>query len=394
MFRIQHHRIVPVSSLSAELCSRVATAIGHSRGSLGHWRQCAENHSGTFSVCGPSARLVHATLLVVPLLAVLCLTPASADAGILSDWNLLVATDVTTTSHVDGSAKIGGNLTANGGIVSMQVVTAPGNTGLAVGGNISAGNLQINNGGNVRLQGSQSGTVLFNGGGTTIADPTVTASVAAVFAYLESLSVMLSEFVPNGTLDNGGNLNAVPTLLDGQLVAIYNLSTADFTGKGQLNLNFGTAQTVILNVTSPTGIVNLQAPPNLIGGFSQNNSNRILWNFSNATEISVNNTFNGALLAPHADLIALGGGLNGTVAVHSLSNHNAEIRRFNYTGYVPPVPEPAGNVLAGMAVLMMIPWACRRNSRKDRPADLRRRRAGSEAESQPGFFYRLAPKAA
>jgi choice-of-anchor A domain-containing protein len=298
------------------------------------------------------------------LLALLCLATAIADAGILSEWNLLVATDVNTTSHVDGSAKIGGNLTANGGIFSMHGVTAPGNTGLAVGGNISAGNLQINNGGNVRLQGSQTGTVILNGGGTTIVDPTVKAGVTAAFSYLESLSLIFSEMVSNGTLDNGGNLNAVPTLLDGQLVAIYDLSTTDFTGKGQLNLNLGAAQTVILNVTSPTGIVNLQAPPNLIGGFSQNNSSRILWNFPNATEITVNNTFNGAMLAPHADLIALGGGLNGTVAVHSLSNHNAEIRRFNYTGYLPPVPvpEPSSYVLAGMAALAMIPWACRLSS--------------------------------
>ena len=297
------------------------------------------------------------------LLAVLCLAPAIAQAGILSDWNLLVETDMSTTSHVDGSAKIGGNLTANGGIFSMHLVTAPGNTGLAVGGNIEAGNLQINFGGNLRLQGNKQGTVLFNGGGTTIVDPTIQSSVAADFAYLDSLSLTLSGLVPNGTLDNGGNLNAVPTLLDGQLVAIYNLSTTDFVGKGQLNLNFGSAQTVILNVTSPTGIVNLQAPPNLIGGFSQNNSSKILWNFSNATQITSNNTFNGAMLAPNADLIALGGGLNGTVAVHSLSNHNAEIRRFNYTGYLPQVPEPSTYVLAGMGALALIPWARRRRQR-------------------------------
>jgi choice-of-anchor A domain-containing protein len=357
MFCIRNHRVVSASSLSPEPGTCVPTAIGYSPGSPGYWRQRANSCNQTCLCYSPSACLLRATLL-----ALLCLATAIADAGILSEWNLLVATDVTTTSHVDGSAKIGGNLTANGGIFSMHGVTAPGNTGLAVGGNISAGNLQINNGGNVRLQGSQTGTVILNGGGTTIVDPTVKAGVTAAFSYLESLSLIFSEMVSNGTLDNGGNLNAVPTLLDGQLVAIYDLSTTDFTGKGQLNLNLGTAQTVILNVSSPTGIVNLQAPPNLIGGFSQNNSSRILWNFPNATEITVNNTFNGALLAPHADLIALGGGLNGTVAVHSLSNHNAEIRRFNYTGYVPPVPEPSSYVLAGMAALAMIPWACRLSS--------------------------------
>ena len=42
--------------------------------------------------------------------------------------------------------------------------------------------------------------------------------------------------------------------------------------------------------------------PNLIGGFSQANSTRILWNFLNATQISANNTFNGAMLAPNAEV--------------------------------------------------------------------------------------------
>lgn len=100
----------------------------------------------------------------------------------------------------------------------------------------------------------------------------------------------------------------------------------------------------------------LRGPPNLIGGFSQSNSSRILWNFHDATMVTVNNSFNGAALAPGADLKLLGGGMNGMVAVHSISQQDAEIRRFNYTGYLPVVPEPSAGVLAVVAALVLGTW--------------------------------------
>ncbi len=278
-----------------------------------------------------------------------------AEATLLSDWNLLVETNMTTSSHVDGSTKIGGNLGASAGVFSTHLVTAPNGDGLAVGGNIT-GNLQINNGGNLRLGGTNNGSVIFNGGGTTVLDAGLAAEVAADFAYLDDLSAALDTLTPNGTLDGAGNMNAVPVVLDGQNVAIYSITAASLNGLGQLNLNFGSADTVIINVSGTS--VSFIAPPNIIGGFNQNNSSRILWNLPEATQVSVNNSFNGALLAPQADLAVLGGGMNGTVAVHSLSNQNAEIRQFDYTGYLPPVivPEPGSGLLLGLAGLALVGW--------------------------------------
>ncbi len=283
------------------------------------------------------------------------LVAAPARAGLLSEWNVLVRTDMTTYSHVDGSTKVGGNLTAGAGVFSMHLVSAPNGDGLAVGGNVY-GNSQINNGGNLRLGGANLGSVLFNGGGTTIADTGLAAQVASDFVYLDNLSATYALLASNGTVDGGGNMNATPTLIDGQLVAVYNLSTASFSGLGQLNLNVGSADSVIINVSGAN--VSFAAPPNLIGGFNQANSTRILWNLPEATTVTVNNSFNGALLAPGADLAVIGGGMNGTVAVNSISNQNAEIRRVNYTGYVPPhvVPEPASGLLLGLAGCALIGW--------------------------------------
>lgn len=279
----------------------------------------------------------------------LCAGSARADFSVLQSWNLIARNNVTSTSEVDGSALIGGQLLGGSSNYAVQGVTAPGNIGLAVGGGAGGGAKQINNGGNFRFDGPVTATVNLNGGGNSAMDATIAAQVTAAFGQVSAIQAYMSSLATNGTIDGGGNMNAVPTNINGQMVAVYNFNIASVQSLGQLNLNFGSATSVILNVSSNTGIINLVAPPNLIGGFSQANSTRILWNFTNATQISVNNTFNGALLAPNADLKILGGGVNGSVVVDSISQQSAEIRRFNYTGFV-PAPGAAG-VLMGMGLL-------------------------------------------
>ncbi len=284
-----------------------------------------------------------------------------AVASPLSEWNLIVRQDLHTTSEVDGSALIGGDLygTSN---YAVQGVTASNGDGLAVGGDITGGiNVQINGGGNLRLAGGVLGgsNVNLNGGGAQIADAGVGAMVAGAFGELEALSASLAALSANGTVDGAGNFTAAPTLLEGQNVAIYNLASDDFQSFGQLNLNMGSADSVIINVLADGGgVVDLIAPPNIIGDFNQANSARILWNLPDAASVLVNNDFDGALLAPFADLQLLGGGINGSVAVDSISVMNAEVRRFTYTGYM---PEPSAVTLLGLG---MIAVARRRALRK------------------------------
>lgn len=261
--------------------------------------------------------------------------PALA-AGPLSEWNLIVHNDLKSTSEVDGSALIGGSITQGTSNYSTQGVTALNGAGLAVGGNINAGvTVNINNGGSLRIGGSVVGIANRNGGGALINDPGITAQVNDIFTQLSTTSLALASLAPNGSVSGDGNMNAVPTLIDGQLVAVYSFTNASIQSLGQLNLNFGSANSVIINVSSTAGLIDLISPPNIIGGFNQANSSRILWNFFDATSVIINNSFNGALLAPGADLKLLGGGINGAVAVNNISQQSAEIRRFNYTGYIP-----------------------------------------------------------
>lgn len=290
-----------------------------------------------------NARLGAAAITIVA-------SASLAHAGVLSDWNLVVRTNVTSSSEVDGSALIGGQLGGNSSNYAVQNVFAPNNVGLAVAGGVIGGNKQVNNGRNFRYTTAPTATVNLNGGGNAAFDATIGAQVANAFTQVSAISAALSSLTPNGTVDGGGNMNAAPVLISGQRIAVYSINAASLGSLGQLNLNFGTADAVIINVAAVAGLVNFQAPPNFLGGFNQANASRIIWNLPDATLVRVNNTFNGALLAVNADLKVLGGGMNGSVVVNSISEQNAEIRRFNYNGWVPDTNIPAPGVASIMAL--------------------------------------------
>ncbi|MCA9303899.1 MAG: choice-of-anchor A family protein, partial [Phycisphaerales bacterium] len=249
-----------------------------------------------------------------------------------------------------GSAMIGGNLSGTSNY-AVQGVTSSTGDGLVVGGNLGGGfNYQINNGGNLRISGSVFGTANLNGGGSTISDPSVSTMVNNAMTQAEGLSAFFAGFGATGSVDGAGNMNASTTTVNGQQVAFYSMTQADINGLGQLNLNMGGADTVVINfdASASGGTANFNAPPNLIGGFNQTNSSHIVWNFLNTTALNINNSFNGMILATDADLALTGGGINGSVFVDNISIMNAEIRRSTYTG-VTPAPGTLGALtLAGL----------------------------------------------
>lgn len=280
--------------------------------------------------------------------AIIAAAGSAAHADVFSDWNLVVRNNLNNTSEVDGSAMIGGNLSGTSNY-AVQGVTSSTGDGLVVGGNLAAGfNYQINNGGNLRLSGSIFGTANLNGGGSTINDASVATMVTNAMTQAEGLSNFFAGYGATGSVDGAGNMNASTTTIGGQQVAFYTITQSDINGLGQLNLNMGSADTVVINfdASGSAGLANFNAPPNLIGGFNQGNSSSIVWNFLNTTQLNVNNSFNGMILATDADLALTGGGINGSVFVDNISAMNAEIRRSTYTG-VTPAPGTIGALALG-----------------------------------------------
>ena len=287
-------------------------------------------------------------------LAALALVASLAHAGIFDEWNLIVRHDLSlSTSEVDGSTLIGGSLLGGTSNYTTQGVTASNGAGLAVGNTLAAGVIvNINNGGDFRIGNlaNKLGTVNLNGGGSNVQDASISATADAYLSQAAGVSSYLSTLSANGTIDGAGNMSASPTTIDGQNVAVYTLTQAQYDALGQLNLNFGSADSVIINfIHDGSGAADLTAPPNILGDFNQANSSKILWNFGDATSVTLNNSFSGALLATDAALTLNGGGINGTVIVDSIDLQNAEIRLNTYTGFVPA--PGTGVLLAGAGLL-------------------------------------------
>lgn len=303
-----------------------------------------------------------------------------ANASPLYDYNLIVFDDVIgATSQVDGRTIIGGNLispnAANFATGSSMGPFNSGYYGLQVGGNLDA-QINVNNGANVRVGGNVDRNVSLNGGGTLylggsvkpgahvnggptagITPGQITADVAIMRSELEATSATLAGLAANSFEEKNGKLVANP---DSQGVAVFQFDASRFNGKSSdMNLNINGATTVIINVAGAN--LTLAAPPNLNGGFNKGNSSKILWNFYDAQNIDMRTPWDGAVLAPFANLdMDNASGINGSVAVRQLSNLDGAIRGNLYTG-IAPIPTPASaSLLAGVGLV-----ACRRRRRRN-----------------------------
>jgi choice-of-anchor A domain-containing protein len=276
-----------------------------------------------------------------------------ASAGTFSDWNLLVRKDLSNmTSHVDGSALIGGNLSGSGSVFSMHQVSASNGAGLMVGGNVT-GSHQVNQGGDFVYGGTNSGSVLTNGGGSAQQQVGIGATVSAAFAHAGAYSSFLRDLAPTGTLTlldgTKGKLNSASTVgIGSDQYAVYSLNASNINAMSELDLNFGSADFVVINVDASSLVMDM----NFIGGMNQNNSDRIVWNFFNATDLDITHNLSGMVLATLADVNISGSGMYGSLIADSISGISAEVRLKTFSGDfdIPAVPLPPA-AWAGLATL-------------------------------------------
>lgn len=288
-------------------------------------------------------------------LTALAMTAAVATAAPFTEWNLLVRNNLTSTSHVDGSALVGGNVTGNS-VFSMHGVTASNGAGLMVGGNVS-GNNHMNSGGNLIHGGSLNGNIALNGGGNKVQQAGIGSVVSDTFAQANNYSSFLRDLAPTGNLNvldgTKGTFNSASTVgVGSDRYAVYSMSQSVLGSMSELNLNFGSADIAVINVdaSDTNGIVTLNM--NFNGGLSQSNSGRIVWNFFNATTLNIGGNLSGMILGTGADLFLNGPGIYGSVVVDNVSEMNSEVRRRTFEGdtqiVVVPLPPAAW---AGLAML-------------------------------------------
>jgi choice-of-anchor A domain-containing protein len=317
----------------------------------------------------------------------------------LSGFNLILSGNLTTSTETEGAAVIGGSITGathfcfNGCSGDVGPVTPGGpaygaltvygnvnnnvtmtNGDIMVGGNVATGaTLEMSHNGNAYVGGSNAGEIsdgnLYVTGANTGTVQNGTAHtgqpLATTFPYnafagtfgnpLADLSTTLATLNPNLVIaSNPGNnyvFNAMPTLVNGVLVTVYQISASLLSSMQNIaGFNLNGADVVVVNVLgSTTSLPNLN---NFAG------ASAVIWNMVNETGSLSLSAWSGTLLAVDAN-VTNGGIMTGTLVAASLTQ-DAELHSQLFSGNLDflntvSVPEPpAWAVLASMLPVLAL----------------------------------------
>lgn len=267
----------------------------------------------------------QAILLSKPLYAADCSTSLRDLTTVMSRYNVITLDDLSTTSSIEGRTFVGDDLisTPSATFASGLRRHDPTDPTLVVVDEIVAGNPLNLNAGSLLLGGNDNNRIInYNGGGSLTQDPTL--ANLAMIEIVESGSAELA-------LLNANNVATIPVAQpsaarfdvdngQGRVPAVFHIDGGDLFENPlvqQIELIPHQAQTIVINVAGTT--IDWQYG-NMIGNFvNQNWRGNLIWNFYEATAISLNgNNFMGALLAPYADVTS-SGTIDGSVAARTLT---------------------------------------------------------------------------
>ena len=290
---------------------------------------------------------------VLPFLIVILLGSLPASASSLTAYNLVLSGNFIGSTHVEGAAFIGGNLTATG----MSDFNHHGNTpagldALSVMGQVS-GQMKILNQGTGVYGSLAAGSNVDCNGNTGCAGKADSLEMAALAAELQSLvqqmnalSSGLDALTTNGVF-NVTDPNQARFRYDGsESTAVFDITTADLVKARTLLLDVKpTTQQIVINVTG--NIASSLSGINFGGNWPDA---RVIWNFTDATTLKFGSlTGRGVILAPSADVFG-SAGFEAPIYAKSLDLSDG-LREIHWESYTPPdlprpIPEPTMTLLA------------------------------------------------
>lgn len=270
----------------------------------------------------PMGRMIAlAAALALPCHALAASTPVGIDA--LKVYNLVVLGDLTSSSEVEGRTFVGGNLTGNSSNYQIAALPASSYTGagLVVVGDVTGGIKNLNNGAGAVVGGSVASGFNLNGSpqtvqvGGTISNTNVNSNTvqsnlgttnpsfvanlqqdgSLMKTSMNELSYQLSQQAPNSTIAISGNRGTFTAQPDANGVAVFNITAANLNAIGEIQFNTNGADTVIVNVSGPNVVLN----DNFLGG-TANLGQKVIWNFPDATDLTLTTAWGGSVLAPKA----------------------------------------------------------------------------------------------
>ncbi|QIE55826.1 choice-of-anchor A family protein [Pikeienuella piscinae] len=276
---------------------------------------------------------------------------------LLQGFNVITLGDFDNGVHVHGRTFVGGDYTSpqlseltKDPVSNFTFDGGPSGT-VFIGGNVSGSGIRSFNGGDVVIGGTVAPgvNVEAQGGGTVtqgVAGIPVAEVSDALFGlsdYLKELGVTLGD---TGVLEGDSNNSRFAAGATADAIEIFNFDASDFTNQ---NTNFGATTSV------PT-IVNVSGEIINFAGKISNATPNLIFNFYEATSLSINQTFSAHIIAPKAE-VSVAANFYGMIAANSLSLRNGEIHPIAFPDLpyddvtVAPLPAPGLLLLGALGLL-------------------------------------------
>jgi len=229
----------------------------------------------------------------------------------MKTYNVITFGNALIRSEIEGRTWIGGTATVpNSTQFGFNTLISQTDYALVVGNGITGnGPFQINQG-SVLSKFATSATWNMNSGGTvqigttpySVFESSVGWTINSIRSNFQTLSNQLdglaADSVANLSDFNNGKLTG-----SGSMVSIIDVNVSSLTALNGLTLNANGSSLVIVNVHgTPANPFN----GNFMGSSSANRQ-KFLWNFVNATSITMNRQWQGTVLAPYALVVAKNG---------------------------------------------------------------------------------------
>jgi choice-of-anchor A domain-containing protein len=288
--------------------------------------------------------------------------PSSVNADFIHDYNLIVTGTLKVNGgEVEGRALVG-TLQADhaANFAFKNPSSYAGSYGLVVGAAITGSDHNPNEikvqGGNALLPGNPFNVVGISGGGTIQTDPAAAAlllhdagiEMNAYSHYYAGLAANSTVVGPTNGQPGPVHFNATANAPNG--IAVFHIDASLFSSGTSQSYQLNTAagdSTYIINVSGTS--VNFNQG-NFLSGFNlggKGNPN-VLFNFYEATSITAQQNFYGAILAPKATVTSLNT-QEGSLFVKDLTI-SAEVHLPQFTGSPVSVPEPSSLHLAAFGL--------------------------------------------
>lgn len=290
---------------------------------------------------------------------------ASSSLGLAGNYNVFVFGNYSTgewgSGHIHGNLAAGGNVTAYSLSVAQDSSTSKEKKTLVVGGSFKAdqGNLFKGEAHVGTTWTNRSASTFTLNPGTSLTENSSPIDFAAQRTKYQNMSTSLAALAATGTVvDTDGNYG-MEFVGDGtnntQIFNIAGSMLQDGTYSAIDGL-FDTASnaTVVINVSGSIIADNISSVKQSFRDYA----GTVLFNFYEATSLTLNGEFWGSILAPYADVVAGGGEFHGTLIAESFTG-TRQFHNLKFTGEV-PTPIPGSIALLGTGLIGLLGWRKRR----------------------------------